>query len=551
MPLRNQNWYNSHASRRYPLDDKATGTGDDGSRLNDDIIVDLHLRWPQSAGQYAYVGGVTVTQNIVTVIILAADSPTAAGAPTPLAAVTVAQPVARHRYYNVEPLYPGVGGFIAFGDPAETFSIRFSTPQQGLLASKVGRPYASLPIPTMRKLGRVDGLTGLVKILGGRDVEVVKEQVSYDGIDRDALVIRLTAPTRNDNVLLEYSGPCAARPESRNCRKEGVETINGIGPDCDGNIEIDFRHFKQGPYESCGADEAGTTLDQAIGIDEVCADRSPGKFTGQDYCAPIESSSSESSESLSEASLSSSSESSDSLSSEVQTCAELPFLDRFNEVLHQSWVAKIGSYNFVADDSPFQPTVLEDVCFSSVSSSVSSSYLCDEAPEASVQLTDSSRRQVLAWEDCAVGNSLGKRITTHMRLTNQAARINGGLVINHRLVDPFTNPHIEYFLFSLNRNNNRVELLRFNGSTFITENAVAPPTPFSLNDWFELEVLPTSLGSGSVALAVRVTNVTNPSWGTVQFAVATTRYGDGTDGFHGIGNNRAVTRFSYWMLEDA
>ncbi len=48
MALIRHNWLNHQASRRYPLDDNATGTGDDGeTRLNDDIIVDLQLWWPR------------------------------------------------------------------------------------------------------------------------------------------------------------------------------------------------------------------------------------------------------------------------------------------------------------------------------------------------------------------------------------------------------------------------------------------------------------------------------------------------------------------------
>lgn len=171
MPIRNHNWLNAQATRRYPLDDNSTGTGDDGTRLKDDILVDLHLRWPSIAGQFAFLGGLTVTDNIITAVILAADDVETAESFTPLAAITVEQPVNRHQFYNFEPLYPGTGGFVAFGDVAENFSIRFSTPRQGLLAPKVARPYDELPIPTMRKFGRADGLVGLVKILPGPVLE--------------------------------------------------------------------------------------------------------------------------------------------------------------------------------------------------------------------------------------------------------------------------------------------------------------------------------------------------------------------------------------------
>jgi len=249
MPY-NHNWYNSHETRRYPLD--GTGTGDDGTQLKDDIIADVHLRWPSVAGQYAYIGGITVTPTLVTVIVLAADSPTTAVSAVPLAAVSLVQPVVQHRQYFFEGLYPGTAGAIAFGDPAEPFSIRFGSPAQGLLSPRIARPYAKLPIPSLRKFGRADALTGLVRLLGGQNIEVVKEMVTYDGEETDALVVRLIAPTLANNVLRDYSGPCSARPESNSCRKLGVEAINDVLPNCNGNLEIEFRRFTPGEYESCG-----------------------------------------------------------------------------------------------------------------------------------------------------------------------------------------------------------------------------------------------------------------------------------------------------------
>lgn len=518
MAIRNPNWYNSHESRRFPLDDNATGTGDDGTRINDDVISDIRLRWPRIAGQFAYLAGLTVTDKIVTAVILAADETDSAAVPTPLAAVTIPQPVTRHRYYNFEPLYPGVGGFIAFGDPAEPFSIRFATPQQGLLAPAAATPYDKLPVSSMGKLGRPDPLTGLVKILGGRDIEVVKEQVVFDGMDYDALVIRLVAPTTNDNVLKEYSGPCNARPESRSCRKEGVETINGVAPDCDGNIEIQFVGMTAGPYESCGSEMAGVTLDQSIGIEEVCADTSPERFVGEDLCAPSVSSSSLSLSSESLPSESDPSSSAGSLSSESLSCEDLPFVEEFNGTMHADWLLKIGGTAFYEGQA--------------------------------VVLNNPSRRQALVWEDCAIATALSKRVTTNLQLTNAAPQVNGGLVLNYRIVDPLTNSHVEYFLLQLNRNANRVELLRFNGNGFVLENSANPPLPFSLQDVFSVEATITPAGD-QVAIAAKVKNVTSPAWGQVTFTVLTSQFGNGVGGQYGVGNNRSITRFFTWGIDNA
>lgn len=597
MSIRNHNWLNAQATRRYPLDDNATGTGDDGTRLKDDILVDLHLRWPRIAGQYAFLGGLTVTNNIITAVILAADDVETAENFTPLASVTAVQPVNRHQFINVEPLYPGTGGFVAFGDVSENFSIRFSTPRQGLLAPKVARPYDQLPIPTMRKFGRADGLVGLVKILPGQDVEIVKETVTLDDQDKAAMVIRLLNPTSQRNVLSDYIGPCGKRPESRNCARDGIETINGVGPDCDGNLEIEFRGLVPGPYASCGSEGAGITLDQSLGIDDVCTAQNPERFAGSDYCVPYSSSSMGSLSSEQPPPEPSSSSSAGGGSSEAIPCEELPFLDCFDTILHPSWLAKIGSYTFVESDSPGEPACLTPAtCYDrwssfssfssrdSLSSSVScpslssssgqslsscsagfrdwirttkwavpwsseSSYSCNEALEQAIRLNDSSRRNALVWEDCGVDSSDGKRVTTQLKLTNNASRRNGGVILNYHLVDPFTNPRIEYFVAQINQNDNRVELVRFNGAALIVENFATPAVPFSFTDWYQIVAEATVAGS-NVQIDVEVSNVSTPSWPTVSFSLLTSRWGN-SDGHYGIHTNRAITDFSFWRLEDA
>ncbi len=350
MSLRHHNWLNSQASRRYPLDDNGTATGDDGTPLNDDIILDLYLCWPSTAGQYAFIGGITVTATIVTVVILAADSPTAATDFTPLAAVTIRQPANEYSYYSFEPLYPGAGGFIAFGDVTETFSIRFSSPQQSLLTPKTCRPYTELPIPSMRKAGRVDGLTGLVKLVAGTDIEIVTKQVTIEDDVVDAVVIRLIDATADRNPLAEYIGPCGKRPESQNCDRTGIQTINGVTPDCDGNLEIEFRNLTAANYAICGATTAGIAIDQELGLSDVCPSRTPNRFQGDDYCNP----SSESSVALPPESSGSVDPpgSEGSQSSEAVVCEELPFSDCFLADIHPSWSLKLGLQQVIVTDIP-------------------------------------------------------------------------------------------------------------------------------------------------------------------------------------------------------
>lgn len=546
----NSGWQSTNATRRYPLDDKATGTGDDGTRFKDDVIADLFITWPKTAGEYAFLSGITVRDTLVTAVILAADSPNSAATATPLASISIPQPVTRNRRYLLESLYPGAGGAISFGDPTEPFEIRFSTPAQGLLNPRVAIPHDELPIPSMKKYGRVDALTGLVTIRGGTNIEVVKETVLYQDEQYDAMVIRLITPTATNNVLQTYSGPCSARPESRSCRKEGVEYINGVGPDCNGNIEIVFRNFTRGPYESCGGEFAGVTLDQEVGIDEVCATVEPGQFAGEDYCFPSYDSGSVefvSASASASASLSSASMSSFSISSESVSCAALPFVERFDGDRHINWVERYGGAYTYQPLLPATDVCVDTISYDSSSSSLSS-YVCESGPFG-LEIGDTSRRNVLTWEDCAVTSAVGKRVTAHLQLTNLSPKSNGGIVLNFRQPDIFSAVHT-YWVLQINRNNNRIELLRFNGASFVPEHVVAPPLPFSLESVYLLVADIADLGGGQVAIACQVRNLTAPGWGVRKFTVATNRYGT-PDGHFGLATTRAVTRCSYWRIEDA
>ena len=114
MPIRNQNWYNLQATRRYPLDDISTGVDDHGAFIRDDIIVDCHVRFPNNIGSYLYVQGITVSSGLVTVVFgVAAHINATTG--TTVAAITVPKPVMPYMHYNIQAIVPGVSGWIVFG----------------------------------------------------------------------------------------------------------------------------------------------------------------------------------------------------------------------------------------------------------------------------------------------------------------------------------------------------------------------------------------------------------------------------------------------------
>jgi len=571
------NWLTAQTTRRYPLDDNATGTDDTGVRIKDDIILDAHIRFPQAAGQYIFLAGLTVTDNIVTAVFLACDSDFSVASFTPLCAVTVPQPAATLRYYNVEPLYPGVGGYVVFGDTTEPFTARFSTPQQSLLAPKVARPYQALPIPTLGKKGRTDPLTGIVTILAGTDIEIVKETFTVDTIDYDAMVIRVArSTTPGVNNLAKYIGPCGKRPESQTCDRIGVQAINGVTPDCDGNIEIVFPDILEGPYTGCGEAASGLTLDTNIRLDQVCTPNEPTRFTGTDLCLDSSSIAFDdfpgSVEVMSEDDNDDDISSSDTTDSSSSLCLDLPFSDCFTSLLDPAWQMILGSHVFVSGISPSELCIPTVPCYTIVDfnlpslpslpslssmshevievSSSSSLAMCDDPESATIlRLNDPSRRNVMIWQSdlCEGNGSLDRRVLSYVQLTNNAVNQNAGILLNYNFQE---NPeNTTYWALQINRLTNRVELLRFNGTILILENFVTPPLPFSLTDWYELEAVASQVGT-EVNIQVNVSNVSTPTWPSVSFNFLTSVWGEST-GYFGIHTNRARSNFSFWRLADA
>lgn len=536
MSVRNANFYNANSTRAYPIDDGATATADDGTPLPSHILVDCHLQFPVVAGRYAFVSGVTVTDRLVTVTILAADDPENAATFVPLGAVTLPKPIVPHVHYPIDPMYPGVGGFLVFENTDARYIGRFSSPAQTRLLPRCASAYSALPITSLRKQGQATGLTGLVRLVAGDDLEIVKESRVVDDWPRDVIVIRLAAAP-NRNVFQDYVGPCGVRPESRNCLKEGIEAINDAVPDCDGNIEIEFVGMTPGPYESC----AGITLDHSLGMTDICAAANTvQRFVGTDLCDESSSSSVSGSE-TSSASVPPD-ESSISLSSE-EVCipADLPYCDNFDSQLAERFEVISGRFEFENDESP------DGLCGEESADAIYSSSSLLNA--WSYTATSGSQRNIAVWDGC-LATSLDKRVTVDLQLlANLTSQRNGGIVINYQSTDGGLIP-VNYYLATLDQLYGKVRLLSAQASgALITVHEVSVSSPIILGDWYRMEVTTIPRMLGSIYIRVKVSGVSDPAWPAIQFDVAVASYITPAEQF-GIGTDHAYTRFSFFQVED-
>jgi hypothetical protein len=287
--IRTHNWYNLNSTRRYPLDDAATGESDTGESVPHDVIVDGHLRFPASLASYAFISSLHVSEHLVSLTILGATYPaerhtecfssssslssSSGGPPTvvPLAVLSIPRSeLITRKQYPIQASADGVGGWFVFGEMIEAaeYSGRFAGVNQSMLATRIARSYRDLPIPSMGKLYDRNHMQGLVLVKGGTDVKVSKGSRLIDGEMRDALVIGLNGDVTGRNVLDHYRGPCSGRPESYTCNREAIESINSVTPDCDGNVDITFTSCVElGPASD---PDEGVIVDYCLGLADAC-----------------------------------------------------------------------------------------------------------------------------------------------------------------------------------------------------------------------------------------------------------------------------------------
>lgn len=279
MAIINNNWFNLNSTRRYPVDDFATGESDEGFDLPNDIITDIRLRFPRSLGSFASISSINCTDKIVTVTIVGHDNhPSVSNVSgsmenfQPLAVISAAKPLTANTPYKLKALSSGVFGWIVFGEGVEKrFSGRFSNSDQALISPRLAYSYGSYPVTSLSTIDNSIKLIGDVSLRGIGDLRVAIEQRSIRGLGTvNALVFQLFSPSDDANLYKKYLGKCQGRPESDSCKKISVEYINNIQPDCYGNIDINFTQNGIRQKELVYTSMTGIALEMPLGLAEAC-----------------------------------------------------------------------------------------------------------------------------------------------------------------------------------------------------------------------------------------------------------------------------------------
>lgn len=534
MAIRNPNWYAGNATKRYPLADCATGRTDAGVSLPHDLLVDLQVRVPETVGRYVLLSSIAVTPTLVSLTLLASDTQANDPAETPtflpLASCSLAKPVESFRNYSLTPLYPGVGGWVVFGQGIESsFQGRFSTVQQGMLLPKVARFYRPSQVTSLGKRGTYPALTGEVLLLGGQDIEVVGETMLVGDRERRVIVIRLKNQL-DRNVFELYRGECTGRPESETCLYPPVRYLNGLQPDCSGNLELLFPDATVYPYSPNG----GLEINYPLGLADIC-DRnahlpSDGKlpFAGTSNCP----------------------EDADSYSFHVEG-NEFQLVELADPWQHTEldtdllgnaeWRVAQGNFTFVRDDKDSEQRGLSPQL---VIDETGSSELLElpEVYEASPSFVNLSlypeihppgRFPVQGWVD--------------VRMLPGSHEGNAALVANFKHAEPYA----EYYYLELNKTKDKLRLMRTVNGRFHILDQTQAPLGLRWGEWYRLQLQARQGAAGLVQFKGTLhrfvdTHGTTEVAGQV-FALNDAVFGTG-GGYWGVLSRYARTRFSWFRV---
>lgn len=550
MPVRNQNWYDLQEGRRYPLDDRSTGIDDKGEPIADDIIVDCHIRFPETIGQFAFVSALHVSANIVTAVIAVADAVDAPATFKPIATISLAKPMQIGTNYPITPLAPGVAGWIAFGSGVgEMFEGRYSTPIQSFISPRCARPYRPLPIPTLSKINLATTLTGMVNILAKTPVVATYyDETTIPAENRlrkynpetgenstdpiKAIVFRLAGDLIDFNPLKEFGGDCKGRPESKTCAKPGLQNINGVKPDCDGNIQITAAGMSILPFENCG----GFDIVTDNGLSIACNNNDPpGKRRPRDLCVPSISTSDGLiywPDPLDQIPVPPDVVSSISLGSEdLGGCYPENTCFDFSRGTASEFVTKTGLFVFEQISAP-------PICVGSQSSLPNP----ENVNRYTYAAANISGLNVAVLRNCYGNINTGNTVSTILKLT-AGPRRNGGIIINYNPANQITGANHRFIAAALDVDSGGLQILRYNGSSIVVEARTA--LNIRVPDWYKITATSQTYNN-SVLVSVTATNIIDPTI-TATISTVIQQYGEVT-GAIGLFTNRAYTYFSNFVI---
>lgn len=222
--------YDDHERIAFPL------LGDDDLGIPSDILVDALIHAPASYGDEVTVHSISVTGLMVSIVFAIAGAPVAYLTERSTA-------IELHAALPLTPIRPGVSGFVAFGAGVERHLLRldgsYRLDPHCLIAYADHLGQATLRVGGHELFGLVrlettDGLTIGARILNVRREDNTTIQVL-------AAVIAPEVPVGADPI------PGCLRPAEGLTQVEPIMAINGVQPDCAGNLTLQIVNVRETP----------------------------------------------------------------------------------------------------------------------------------------------------------------------------------------------------------------------------------------------------------------------------------------------------------------
>ena len=568
MSIRNNHWYNLNEQRDYPIDDTASALSDTGDRLTAALIQDLRLRWPTTYGQYAFISSVSVTPYIVTFMIEATNdldnSPSSsvliAGVSIPLSELT------QGRTYIMQTFKEGVGGFVTIGSGVDQlFKGTFSTPRQTLLTPRAARATRTPPIPTIGIEQAATALKGVVNLTAIAPLQLSKETRVIDGVEYDNVIVvklleeptEIATDTFSETVFSRFAGPCGRRVGSKSCvDPQPVETINGIGPDCDGVLTLEF--------EGCATvgrniEDCGLVIDCNLGLSDSCdPPYLPTLDTGElpSEVPPVIITPPVPPEPPVGPDV--------SISETATTILALPYCDTFDDGMAYNFSPTGNSlFGIIADDSPGEdfccvgpPNSNQDYgCDTSQSISVSSSVFDVEpipdvdASYGTIATAAQARKNISLFISDV--QTLFRKFTTDVKITpgQPGSSLNAGILANYQTT---LSGLSTYFLTLLDVENSTFGVYFFNGVQLIQLSEVVV-TDVRTSDWYRItfQIVPDVISQTSVSFEASLDGINDPTIAVqINTSISSNLWGIDS-GLSGLYVNRSRSYFSFWRIDEA
>jgi len=240
MTPRHIEWENETASWQYPLAADTTVISDSGESLPANLLTDLLVYYATEDTQPVLkLSSVRVSPALLSVAISAYD--TSGTTPVSRGLLTLTIPRGEfepYRPYPMDPLRPGVGGIITFGDiswPSTPVLYLFGTLMDGQIRAQlddsVVRVFEASHITKIVDANSGDALTGIVE-LSLPDIvaaTITKTPAGYN--------VTLSLTQQGNQLLATV---CNAGTSATACGTPIVQSINGVSPNDQGEILIKF-----------------------------------------------------------------------------------------------------------------------------------------------------------------------------------------------------------------------------------------------------------------------------------------------------------------------